>query len=556
MDRREQYRRQFEEQAEEVGLDLYYINLNNEAEMESVFDNLNIGNDAIKRSNLRSIVDAEQKKKRSRTENESMELRALRAEKELYRLAALRTKSTTERVLATSDDVLSAAYDQAKVCPFWLPDAPKNAKWDAPWADYTVTDPTRTEKTTIQPAFSDKFIPKFPSTSPYVLVDTHSSWNRLTQDATLFMRGKAQVELTAAAIFELVGQDETGFPSKKHKSKFLRDCMRLYLRCGSDREVHGVITDLSRVVAVKLMGLDDNALPIVSKTADFAGDKVPAILAAFAFAAPHLLSVANKQIAFPGDGGTASRPGPPEMIECGKCLGHGLHGRVYTVAGQDYLYVKNFASAEECKQEANMLRTLERNRVPNIPSLAKVSQDKRSLLASPIGKPSYHWQGQGSVWMIGRRLLDSLETMHANGIIHRDIRPSNIIVCLQLNPVLIDWASAAETQTATAYVGTTHYAAQDALSKLENIEVPMPSPEHDLESLVYSIYDLSRPSTSPPLATSIQRNAFQQETDYFAAVRTAWEEEARQKPNILPSLLRSARARDYSALKIAFESKS
>ena len=146
--------------------------------------------------------------------------------------------------------------------------------------------------------------------------------------------------------------------------------------------------------------------------------------------------------------------------------------------------------------------------------------------------------------------------MHANGIVHRDIRPSNIIVCLQLNPVLIDWASAAETQTATAYVGTTHYAAQDALSKLENIEVPMPSPEHDLESLVYSIYDLSRPSTSPPLATSIQRNAFQQETDYFAAVRTAWEEEARQKPNILPSLLRSARARDYSALKIAFESKS
>ena len=85
MDRREEHRRQLEEQAEEVGLDLYYINLNNEVEMESVFDYLNIGNDAIKRSNIRSIVDAEQKKKRSRkrTENESLELRALRAEKEV-----------------------------------------------------------------------------------------------------------------------------------------------------------------------------------------------------------------------------------------------------------------------------------------------------------------------------------------------------------------------------------------------------------------------------------------------------------------------------------------
>ena len=83
--------------------------------------------------------------------------------------------------------------------------------------------------------------------------------------------------------------------------------------------------------------------------------------------------------------------------------------------------------------------------------------------------------------MIGRHLLESLETMHANGIIHRDIRPSNIVVCPHLNLVLIDWASAAETQTATAYVGTTHYAAEDVLLALENIEVPIPSPEHDLE---------------------------------------------------------------------------
>lgn len=167
-------------------------------------------------------------------------------------------------------------FEQAPTNPLWLPplDNTKNNAWDAPWSDYAVTDTSRTETSHIQPESNSKIMPKFPNGSPYQIVDSHNGWNRLTQDATLFLRNRARVELTVAAIIELVGQDELGFPSKKHKAKFLRDCMRIYRRCGSNREVHGVITDLSRCVAVKMTGLDDSSLPKVVKPAVFEGAQV------------------------------------------------------------------------------------------------------------------------------------------------------------------------------------------------------------------------------------------------------------------------------------------
>jgi hypothetical protein len=225
------------------------------------------------------------------------------------------------------------------------------------------------------------------------------------------------------------------------------------------------------------------------------------------------------------------------------------------VAGQETYYIKHFGSALECAQEADMLRILQHHTVPFVPSLEKVSVDGLSLLASPVGRAFYHWQGRGSVWKIGHYLLTTFERLHASGFCHRDVRPSNIVVQSDGLPVLIDWASAASTGTATTYVGTTHYAAQDVLTKLENLEPVAPSPEHDLESLVYSIYDLSRDATNRPTALSIQKEDFRLQTQFYAAIRTVWEEEAQQKPNLLPSLLHSARSCNYEELKLAFDSK-
>ena len=91
---------------------------------------------------------------------------------------------------------------------------------------------------------------------------------------------------TVAALFEWVGQDEAPFPTKKHKAKFVRDCARLYEKCGGHREVHGVISDLSRIIAVKFVGYDGNGGLRLVKTPAFAGDHVRTILTQFAFASP------------------------------------------------------------------------------------------------------------------------------------------------------------------------------------------------------------------------------------------------------------------------------
>jgi hypothetical protein len=139
---------------------MYNINLTDNDEMLEVFRLLNIGTDVIKRSNLRSIVENEQNKRR-RVQAESAELRNSRLEAQLYRLASLKAKSTTERVLAASDGVLFDVFNQATISPFWLPPAPHNITWEAPWSEFAVADEDRTETKSIQPNFSQKFCNEF-----------------------------------------------------------------------------------------------------------------------------------------------------------------------------------------------------------------------------------------------------------------------------------------------------------------------------------------------------------------------------------------------------------
>lgn len=557
---REAWRATFEQSAEDAQIDLYEVNIDNEAELEWACGALGIGDtDFARKNQLKSII-REAISKRRRTNDDGV-LRKLRDERDHFRMAALRARSTTERALAASDDLLYSIFEQAPTNPLWLPplDSTKNNAWDAPWSDYAVTDTSRTETSHIQPEFNLKIMPKFPNGSPYQIFDTHNGWNRLTQDTTLFLRDRARVELTVAAIIELVGQDELGFPSKKHKAKFLRDCMRIYRRCGSNREVHGVITDLSRCVAVKMTGLDDSSLPKVVKTAVFEGAQVRATLTQFAFAVPHLLGVDAKRIIFPGEvGGTASRPipGPPLQLDCGKVLGRGLHGIVYSVVGDGRAnsYIKHFQNQELCQIEAGMLRKLDGS-VPNIPALLQVSQDGRSFLASHVGKDSYHWQGHGIVWKIGLPLIDTLQQLHARGLCHRDVRPTNIVVLQDERPVLIDWVSVATIGTETSeYVGTVHYAAEEVLNVLVDGDAPTPAASYDLESLVYSVYSLSREVTSLPLATKIEKYPRRPEADFYAAVRTAWQQEV-QRNGMLQTLVESARRCDYDGLRAEFSVK-
>ena len=421
---------------------------------------------------LRAERDAE-KAKRQKVEQEVI----------IARLAALQSKSTTEKVLSATEDVLNKAFIDAEVVDFWLPELNHGQVWTGPWRQYQNTDPSRTESTSIQPAFDDHFEASFPQTSAFRFEDTHAGWNGLTHDATLFLRDGPNVELRIAAIFEFVGQDEREWPSKKHKAKFLRDCLRIYLRCGKKRQVHGVITDLSRLVAVKVVGCNDDGVPLAKKTATLSGADVRDVPTRFAFATSDQLSVENLKWAFPAAGGTTTR-----FVLAGRMLGSGLHGRVFSsVDGQ--CFIKTFVAADECAKEVSNLRTLNAALVPHMVTLNDVSVDGNSFIGSPVGTHSGHYQGQTKAWRMGAQLVDCLRQMHAAGLCHRDVRPENIIVLGgEEEACLIDFACASLLNEETPFVGTTHYAPQSVLVLLENVnENVKPTPAHDLESLVYTI---------------------------------------------------------------------
>ena len=89
-----------------------------------------------------------------------------------------------------------------------------------------------------------------------------------------------------------------------------------------------------------------------------------------------------------------------------------------------------------------------------------------------------------------------------------------------------------------------------------NLIRPIPDPVHDLESLVYTMYDLSRDLIDRPAPLSIEKASFTVESDFFNAVANSWEKEAQKRAHVLPELLQLARASDYTRLKAAFDSKS
>ncbi len=473
-----------------------------------------------------------------RRENETLSLKC-----QIYKLQSARIKSTTERLLTSPDDELSRAYDEGKVVDFWL--SPHNTNvWPGEWENYETTDSSKKETSTIQPAINTQFQPNFPSSSRFEMVNTSKGWHKMTQDATLFLKGHSRVELTVAAIFEWVGQDESPFPSKRHKAKFVRDCMRLYSRCGRNRQVHGVISDLSRVVAVKLVSVDESMVPTIERTAILEGKSVHTVLSQFAFASPDELSVTTAEWMF----GTT-------RVEAGTAIGSGLHGRVFSVASSSNKFVKTFESKEACSMEKEVLDALQEGGVARIPKVEAMSTDGLAFLASPVCRLLHERQGQAAVWLLGAKFVECLEQAHIANFCHRDVRPSNmgfVSVAESIDDttevLLFDWASAAEAKSSITFTGTVRYAASDVLDSLIERENPVPAPAHDLESLVYAIWDVTRQPTAPPAALSVNGSLNSANAHrYVTQVRDAWRQDREQNAG-LAELLVLARECNYAEL--------
>jgi hypothetical protein len=247
----------------------------------------------------------------------------------------------------------------------------------------------------------------------------------------LFVRDAPQVEVSVAALFEWVGQDEAGFPSKRHKAKFMRDCIRLWKRCGGKREVHGAISDLSRIVAVRFQGLDDAGSPVAVKTTVMSGPEVRAVLTAFAAAPLEALSVKLKSWQFQQDekqAGSVRTRSASYLVHGQSVLGSGLHGTVFSVAADPTRFVKEQKCRADCESEVAALRTLRLAGVPSVPKLCSVSKDGMAFQASPVGHPVRELQGQVCVFDVGAQLVRCLKSAHVEAkLCHRDVRPSNVV---------------------------------------------------------------------------------------------------------------------------------
>ncbi|MEV7617817.1 bifunctional serine/threonine-protein kinase/ABC transporter substrate-binding protein [Streptomyces sp. NPDC089799] len=89
----------------------------------------------------------------------------------------------------------------------------------------------------------------------------------------------------------------------------------------------------------------------------------------------------------------------------------------------------------------------------------------------------------GTVRTLGVRLAEALEQVHSAGLVHRDVKPGNILLALD-GPRLIDFGIARETgstalTSADAVVGTPGYLAPE----LARAGAPAPEPASDLFSL-------------------------------------------------------------------------
>jgi hypothetical protein len=136
----------------------------------------------------------------------------------------------------------------------WLTPLTANQWESAEWENFSKSRDNRKKETThIQPAFTK--IADMLQSDIWALLDTHNSYNKMTQDYTMHLKNMPASAMSIGLVIELVGQNEDGcselgfeFPSAKHMSKLFRNMYRILKRCNFTRFVHGVITDLFYII--------------------------------------------------------------------------------------------------------------------------------------------------------------------------------------------------------------------------------------------------------------------------------------------------------------------
>jgi hypothetical protein len=144
-------------------------------------------------------------------------------------------------------------------------------------------------------------------------------------------------------------------------------------------------------------------------------------------------------------------------------------------------------------------------------------------------------------------ILDCLKKSHASGVVHRDIRPENIMHDGQGKAYLIDWGFAVIHNSGASppvFEGTFRYASEEVLNAAIDGKPHHPLPKDDLESFVKTVVAVN--SGGHRLLTKL--SAIEQGN--FLDARNTWVNEKRDIFNeSFLSMFTAAAAVDYNTLK-------
>ena len=140
-------------------------------------------------------------------------------------------------------------------------------------------------------------------------------------------------------------------------------------------------------------------------------------------------------------------------------------------------------------------------------------------------------------------LVECLHAAHNAGVVHRDVRPENLMVDINGIARLIDWGCAAFVSDGVAtpgITGTFRYASDEVLEAAISSSARTPAPKDDLESLVRAVLAINTVTIREDLAGLAQ-------TDFVGA-RDYWR--AKRKANVTYEQYFEAASRcDYETVK-------
>lgn len=137
--------------------------------------------------------------------------------------------------------------------------------------------------------------------------------------------------------------------------------------------------------------------------------------------------------------------------------------------------------------ESALLQTLELARVPGVPKCEIIAPN--ALFFDKILAPIQYCSSD-----LVAQLLACLKQVHKAGVVHRDVRPDNVMMDSTSTAVLNDWGCSSEIGKLVPFQGTCRYASEEVLVAAMHSAPRAPQPKDDLHALVRTVLALNDPS--------------------------------------------------------------